>query len=62
MVEVFKRESGEKSSVKLEEVDLHIDNYLYKEQNNLLRKNQAFREANTFVVDTYEDFKEKVEK
>ena len=62
MVEIFKRESGEKSSIKLEEVDLHIDNYLYKEQNNLLRKNQAFREANTFVVDTYEDFKEKVEK
>jgi len=62
VVEVFKRESGEKESVKIEEVDLNIDKYLYKEQNNLLRKNQAFREANTFVVDTYEDFKEKVAK
>ena len=62
MVEVFKRESGEKSSVKLEEVDLHIDNYLYKEQNNLLRKNKEYREANTFVVDSYEEFKEKVAK
>lgn len=62
MVEVFKRESGEKASVKIEEVDLHIDNYLYKEQNNLLRKNKEYREANTFVVDNYDDFKEKVAK
>lgn len=62
VVEVFKRESGEKESVKLEEVDLDIDKYLYKEQNNLLKKNREFRTANTFVVDNYEDFKEKVEK
>lgn len=62
MVEVFKRESSEKSSMKIEEVDLHIDNYLYKEQNNLLKKNKEFREANTFIVDDYEDFKEKVSK
>lgn len=48
--------------VKIEEVDLNIDKYLYKEQNNLLKKNIAFRDANTFVVDSYEDFKEKVAK
>ena len=39
MVEIFKRESGEKESVKIEDVDLHIDQYLYKAQNNLLKKN-----------------------
>lgn len=61
-VELYKRESWEKVSLKLEEVDLNIDKYLYKEQNNLLRKNIAFRDANTFTVDTYEDFKEKVAK
>ncbi|MFA7717511.1 MAG: proline--tRNA ligase [Candidatus Absconditabacterales bacterium] len=61
-VELYKRESGEKENVKLEDVDLNIDKYLYKEQNNLFKKNKAFREANTFVVDTYEDFKEKVAK
>lgn len=59
-VEVFKRESGEKANVKLEEVDLHIDQYLYKAQNNLLRKNTEFRETHTFTVDTYEEFKEKI--
>lgn len=42
-------------------MDLHIDQYLYKAQNNLLRKNKEFRETHTFTVDTYEDFKEKVE-
>ena len=60
-VEVFKRESGEKAKVKLEEVDLHIDQYLYKAQNNLLKKNQEFRETHTFVVDNYNEFKEKRE-
>ena len=61
-VEVFKRISNEKSSVKIEDVAIHIDQYLYKEQNNLLKANIAFREENTFEVDTYEDFKEKVAK
>ena len=60
-VEVFKRESGEKSAIKLEDVDLHIDQYLYKAQNNLFKKNKEFREAHTFVVDTYDEFKEKIE-
>jgi prolyl-tRNA synthetase len=59
-VELFKRESGEKISVKIEDVDLNIDKYLYKEQNNLLKKNIAFRNEHTFVVDTYEEFKEKI--
>lgn len=61
-VEVYKRESGEKTSVKIEDVDLHIDQYLYKEQNNLLKKNKTFRQENTFVVNTYDEFKEKIEK
>jgi len=60
-VEVFKRESGEKENIKIEDVDLHIDQYLYKAQNNLLRKNTEFRETHTFTVDTYEQFKEKIE-
>lgn len=60
-VEVFKRESGEKAAIKIEDVDLHIDQYLYKAQNNLLKKNTQFRETHTFVVDTYEEFKEKIE-
>jgi len=62
VVEVFKRESGEKISLPLEEVIVHIDQYLYKAQNNLLKKNIAFREEHTYTVDTYEEFKEKIQK
>jgi len=61
MVEIFKRELGEKSSVKIEDVDLHIDQYIYKAQNNLLKKNKEFRETHTFTVSTYDEFKEKIE-
>ncbi len=60
-IEIFKRESGEKLSIKIEDVDLHIDQYLYKTQNNLYKKNKAFREEHTFVVNTYEEFKEKIQ-
>ena len=59
-VELFKRESGTKESVKIEDVDLNIDKYLYKEQNNLLKKNTTFREDHTFTVNTYEEFKERI--
>jgi prolyl-tRNA synthetase len=62
VVEVFKRESGEKISLPLEEVIVHIDQYLYKAQNNLLKKNITFREEHTYTVDTYEEFKEKIQK
>lgn len=61
VVEIFKRESGEKTSVNIWDVELHIDQYLYKAQNNLFKKNQAFREEHTYVVDTYEEFKEKIQ-
>ena len=59
-VELYKRESGEKTAVKIEDIDLNIDKYLYKEQNNLLKKNQTFREEHTFTVESYEEFKEKI--
>lgn len=60
-VEVFKRESWEKENIKIEEVDLHIDQYLYKAQNNLFKKNKEFRETHTFVVDNYDEFKDRIE-
>ncbi len=62
VVELFKRESGEKESMKIEDVLVNLDKIIFKTQNNLLRKNKAFREDNTYYVDTYEEFKEKIEK
>lgn len=39
---------------------MHIDQYLYKAQNNLFKKNMKFREDHTYTVNTYEEFKEKI--
>ena len=62
VVEVFKRESGEKEIMKIEDILVNISKLLFKTQNNLLRKNKEFREKNTYYVDTYKEFKEKIEK
>ena len=39
----------------------YIVNTLQEIQTNLVTKNRKFREDRTFFVDTYEDFKDKVE-
>jgi prolyl-tRNA synthetase len=62
VVEVFKRESGEKEVMKLEDVLVNLARIIFKTQNNLLKKNKEFRESNTYYVDNYEDFAEKIEK
>lgn len=62
VVEVFKRESGEKVTMKLEDILIDLSKIIFKTQNNLLRKNKEFRENNTYYVDTYEEFSEKIEK
>jgi prolyl-tRNA synthetase len=62
VVELFKRESGEKEIMKVEDVLINLDKIIFKTQNNLLKKNKEFRENNTYYVDTYEEFKEKIEK
>jgi len=48
--------------MKIEDILINISKLLFKSQNNLLKKNKKFREENTFYVDTYEEFKEKIEK
>jgi prolyl-tRNA synthetase len=60
-VEIFKRASWEKVAVSLEQAVIEIPKYLYKAQNHLLERNKEMRENNTFVVDSYDEFKEKVE-
>jgi hypothetical protein len=48
--------------MKIEDVLVDLSRIIFKSQNNLLRKNKEFRENNTYYVDTYEEFKEKIEK
>jgi len=48
--------------MKIEDILVNISKLLFKTQNNLFRKNKEFREKNTYYVDTYKEFKEKIEK
>lgn len=40
----------------------NLENIFLQQQKDLYEKNKAFREANTYYVDTYDEFKEKIEK
>ena len=40
----------------------NLENIFLQQQKDLYEKNKAFREANTYYVDTYYEFKEKIEK
>jgi len=61
-IEVFDRITETKKMMKLGELIDNLENILLKQQKDLYEKNKAFREANTYYVDTYEDFKDKIEK
>ena len=60
-VEIARRDTKEKSSVALEGVVEHIAALLDEIQANLLARSKKHREANTFSVDTYEEFKQRID-
>ncbi len=59
-VEVARRDTLEKKVVQMEGIDLLIEALLVEIQNNIYRKALKFREENTTKVDTYEEFKERL--
>ena len=61
-LEVFTRATWEKVQMTLEELSKDIEKMLLDIQHLLLQKNKSFREDNTYYVDSYEEFKEKIEK
>ena len=61
VVEVTRRDTGEKNSVPVDELHTYVQSTLYTMQNDLLENSQKLREDNTFVVDSWEVFKEKIE-
>lgn len=61
-IEIYSRATGEKTQMTVEEIAANFEKMLYSIQNLLLEKNKSFREANTYYVNTYEEFKEKIEK
>lgn len=61
-VEVMRRDTLEKSEHHLDTIAEYIPELLEEIQSNIYRKALAFRDSMTRTVDTYEEFKEEIEK
>jgi prolyl-tRNA synthetase len=61
-VEVARRDTLEKEILRLEDIDEKIEHLLEKIQDNIFQKAYDYRDENTFTVDNWEDFKDRVEK
>ena len=61
-IEVARRDTLEKETLKVENIDVQVEDLLNKIQKNLFDKADNFREENTFNADSYEEFKELIER
>ncbi len=60
-VEVARRDTLEKEVLHMEDIADKIEHLLEKIQNNIFQKAYSFREENTFRIDSWENFKVRVE-
>ena len=60
-IEVFTRATWEKVQMTIEEFSENMEKMLLDIQSLLLQKNKSFREEHTYYVDSYDEFKEKIE-
>ena len=60
-IEVFTRATWEKVQMTIEEFSSNLEKMLLDIQSLLLQKNKSFREEHTYYVDSYDEFKEKIE-
>jgi prolyl-tRNA synthetase len=61
VVEVARRDTGEKATVSLDGIASHVHGLLEDIQSNLLEKARAYRDAHITRVDSYEEFKKVLE-
>ncbi|MDE6638305.1 MAG: proline--tRNA ligase [Muribaculaceae bacterium] len=61
-VEVMRRDTLEKETMPLDGIEETVEKLLEDIQKNLLEKARKYREEMTTTADTYEEFKEKIEK
>jgi len=59
--EIARRDLKTKEVVDFEGLENYIEQLLADIQSNLLEKARSFRDKNTFTVDTYEEFKQKID-
>jgi prolyl-tRNA synthetase len=60
-IEAARRDTLTKETVSLNDIAAYVKNLLDEIQENIYRKALDFRASNTFTVDTYDEFKEKIE-
>lgn len=60
-IEVMRRDTLEKETIACDGIEDYVKNLLEEIQANIFKKAYDHREANTITVDTYEEFKEKIE-
>lgn len=60
-IEVMRRDTLEKETITCDGIEEYVKNLLEEIQTNIFKKAYDHREANTINVDTYEEFKEKIE-
>ena len=58
--EIVRRDTLEKDTIALENISHCIENLLSDIQSNLFSRAESFQKENTYVVDNFEDFKEKI--
>ena len=61
-VEIARRDTLTKETVSMDGIDMYIKNLLDDIQANIYKKAYDFRESTTTTVDTYDEFKEQIEK
>jgi prolyl-tRNA synthetase len=61
-VTVVRRDTGEKQSVKISDVEKVVIFLMDEIQNNLFKKAKKYLNDNTHTVDSYDEFKKKIEK
>jgi prolyl-tRNA synthetase len=60
-VEVARRDTLEKETLQIADIENKIENLLEQIQDNLYKKALAFREDNTYSVDSWDEFKDIIE-
>lgn len=61
-VEIARRDTLEKETLRMESIGEKIDHLLVKIQDNIFHKALNFRDENTFTADSWDEFKERVKK
>ena len=61
-VEVARRDTLEKETYQMIDIETKIENLLVQIQDNIYKKAFSFRAENTFHVDTWDEFKDQIEK